>query len=59
MSEAGFYLAYALTVLGEERRRNTIGYWSNLAREAIAKGDAGYAGAWARNAAYLALKEMR
>ena len=52
-----FHLCWALAALAEERQRNTVDYWSKLAREAIARGDAGYAGAWARNAAFLALRE--
>ena len=58
-SELEFHLCWALASLAEERQRNTIDYWSKLAREAIAKGDAALAGAWARNAAYLAIKNYK
>ena len=58
-TNAEFHLLSALVHLAEERKRDTIEYWSGLALEAIKKGDAGYAGAWARNAAYLALRGQR
>ena len=49
-------LCYQLALITERREQQTITYWADRARKCIAEKDVDLAGAWARNAAYLALK---